>query len=218
MYYLALNMKEHYLMMKRCEYKTSMVLLLSSLCLFASGPAGLLSVALAQDEAESIPGRNLDTARCEPMTSNVTLPSPSEDVLPPNMYVVYGDKTYQGELSQSKYREGETFGNLDILPENVSSDLPAGAVEIIKDTCAQFVVVGTPRTLPPDSLDVSAYALNGTSVGVLNATEDDTSTFRINLPKGSYILLTSATWIPSSASEYVTGYVIYKFLANVTEN
>lgn len=218
MYYLALNVKEHYLMMKRYEYKTAMVLLLSSLCLFASGPAGLLSFALAQEEAESIPGRNLEAARCEPMTSNVTLPSPSEDVLPPNMYAIYGDRTYQGELSQSKYREGETFGNLDILPENVSSDLPAGAVEIIKDTCAQFVVVGTPRTLPPDSLDVSAYALNGTSVAVLNATEDDTSTFRINLPKGPYILLTSATWIPSSANEYVTGYVIYKFLANVTEN
>ena len=126
--------------------------------------------------------------------------------------MIDGDRTYQGELSQSKYREGETFGNLDILPENVSSDLPAEAVEIIKDTCAQFVVVGTPRTLPPDSLDISAYAINGTSVAVLNATEEDTSTFTINLPKGSYVLLTSATWIPSSANEYVTGYVIYKFL------
>jgi hypothetical protein len=218
MYYFPLNMKEHYLVMKRCEYKTAMVLLFSSLCLFTSGPAGFLSVALAQEEVESIPGSNLDAARCEPMMSNVTLPSAKEDVLPPNMYVIYGDRTYQGELSQSKYREGETFGNLDILPENISSDLPAEAVEIIKDTCAQFVVVGTPRTLPPDSLDISAYAINGTSVAVLNATEEDTSTFRINLPKGTYVLLTSATWIPSSANEYVTGYVIYKFLANVTEN
>jgi hypothetical protein len=210
-------MKEHYLVMKRLEYKTAMVLLFISICLFTSRPAGLLSVALAQEEAESVPGRNLDTARCEPMTSNVTLPSAKEDVLPPNMYMVYGDRTYQGELSQSKYREGETFGNLDILPENISSDLPAEAVEIIKDTCAQFVVVGTPRTLPPDTLDISAYAINGTSVAVLNTAEEDTSTFRINLPRGSYILLTSATWIPSSANEYVTGYVIYKFLANVTE-
>jgi hypothetical protein len=216
MYYFALNMKEHNLVMKRYGYKTAMVLLFSSLCLFTSGPAGLLSVALAQ-EAESIPGRNLDTARCEPMTSNVTLPSAKEDVLPPNMYMIYGDRPYQGELSQSKYREGETFGNLDILPENISSDLPAEAVEIIKDTCAQFVVVGTHKTLPPDTLDISAYAINGTSVAVLNATEEDTSTFKINLPKGSYILLTSATWVPSSTNEYVTGYVIYKFLANVTE-
>lgn len=217
MYYFALSLKKHYLVLRGWQYKTLTVLLFSSLCLFTSGPAGSLSVVLAQEEVESIPGSNLDAARCEPMTGNVTLPSAKEDVLPPNMYMIYGDRTYQGELSQSKYREGETFGDLDILPENISSDLPAEAVEIIKDTCAQFVVVGTPRTLPPDSLDISAYAINGTSVAVLNATEEDTSTFRINMPKGTYVLLTSATWIPSSASEYVTGYVIYKFLANVTE-
>ena len=218
MYYFALNLKEHYLVLRRCENKTSMLLLFSSLCLFTSGPVGLLSDALAQEETESDSLSNLDTTRCEATMSNVTLPSPNEDVLPPNMYAIYGDRTFQGELSQSKYREGETFSNLDILPENISSDIPAEAVEIIKDTCAQFVVVGTPSTLPPDSLDISAYAMNGTSVAVLNATEEDTSTFRINLPTGLYILLTSATWIPSSADEYVTGYVIYKFLANVTEN
>jgi hypothetical protein len=79
-------------------------------------------------------------------------------------------------------------------------------------------VKGTPRTLPPDSLDISAYTIDGAAIGVLNATEDNTSTFRINLSTGSYILLASATWIPSSADEYVTGYVIYKFLANVTDN
>ena len=217
MYYFALNLKEHCLVLRRFENKTSMVLLFSTLCLFTSGPVGL-SAVLAQEETGSNPGSNLDTTRCEATMSNVTLPSAKEDVLPPNMYAIYGDRTYQGELSQSKYREGETFSNLDILPENISSDIPAEAVEIIKGTCAQFVVVGTPNTLPPDSLDISAYAMNGTSVAVLNATEEDTSTFRINLPTGLYILLTSATWIPSSADEYVTGYVIYKFLANVTEN
>jgi hypothetical protein len=79
-------------------------------------------------------------------------------------------------------------------------------------------VKGTPRTLPPDSLDVSAYTINGTSVGVLNATEDNTSTFKINLPRGAYILLATAIWIPTTSDEYVTGYVIYKYLANVTEN
>ena len=217
MYYFALNLKEQCLVLRRFENKTSMVLLFSTLCLFTSGPIGL-SAVLAQEETGSNPGSNLDTTRCEATMSNVTLPSAKEDVLPPNMYAIYGDRTYQGELSQSKYREGETFSNLDILPENISSDIPAEAVEIIKDTCAQFVVVGTPSTLPPDSLDISAYAMNGTSVAVLNATEEDTSTFRINLPTGLYILLTSTTWIPSSADEYVTGYVIYKFLANVTEN
>ena len=200
------------------KYKATMALLFCFLSLFISGSVGLSLAASGQEETAPRPEDNLDSVRCEPMMSNVTIPSTGEDVLPPEMHLVYGERVYQGELSQSKYREGETFSDLNILPENIGSELPAETVEIKKDTCAQFVVKGTPRTLPPDSLDISAYTIDGTSVGVLNATEDNTSTFRINLPSGAYILLASATWVPSAADEYVTGYVIYKFLANVTEN
>lgn len=150
------------------------------------------------------------------MMSNATIPVPDEDVLPPEIYMIYGDGIYLGELSQSKYREGETFSDLDILPENISSDLPTETIEIINGTCAQFLVRGTPNAMPPDSLDISVYSFDGTSVGVLGASEDNTSTFRVDLPSGTYILLATATWIPSSEDEYVTGYVIYKFLTNVT--
>ena len=75
MYYFALNLKEHYLVLRRFENKTSMVLLFSSLCLFTSGPVGLLSDALAQEETESNSLSNLDTTRCGATMSNVTLPS-----------------------------------------------------------------------------------------------------------------------------------------------
>ena len=149
--------------------------------------------------------------------SNATISAPDEKVLPPEMYMVYRDEAYLGELSQSKYREGETFSDLDILPENISSQLPSESIEIESGTCVEFLIRGTPSTLAPDSLDVSAYsAANGSSLGVLNATEDNTSTFRVNLPNGMYIFLATATWIPSTEDEYVTGYVIYKFLSNVT--
>jgi hypothetical protein len=150
--------------------------------------------------------------------SNATIPDPSEDVLPPEIYMIYGDNVYLGELSESKYREGETFSDLDILPENISSQLPTESVAIENGSCVQFLVRGTPSTLPPDSLDVSAYTSDGTPFGVLNASEDDTSTFRFDLPSGANILLATATWIPEAEDEYVTGYVIYKFLTNVTKN
>jgi hypothetical protein len=154
---------------------------------------------------------------CEPAMSNATIAPPDENVLPPEMYMVYRDEAYLGDLSQSKYREGQTFSDLGILPENISSQLPAESMEIENGSCIQFIIRGTPSTLPPDSLDVSAYAAaNGTSLGVLDATEDNTSTFRVDLPNGMYIFLATATWIPSTADEYVTGYVIYKFLTNVT--
>ena len=51
-----------------------------------------------------------------------------------------------------------------------------------------------------------------------SASEDDISTFRFDLPRGANILLATATWIPEAEDEYVTGYVIYKFLTNVTKN
>ena len=200
------------------RYAATVVLIFCFLFIFIAGSLGPSLAASAQEVGGPKTGSNFDSAICEPMMSNVTIPISDEDVLPPKMYLVYKDEVHNGELSQSKYREGETFSDLKIVPEPIESQLPADTVEIKKDSCTQFVVKGTPRTLPPDSLDISAYTTNGTSVGVLNATEDNTSTFKINLPQGTYILLATATWIPNTSDEYVTGYVIYKYLANVTEN
>lgn len=194
------------------KYKIILMSLFCSLTLFLPG---LIADALAQDAIDTNRGHSLDEVICEPMMSNVTIPVPSQDVLPPELYIVYRDVVYLGELSQSKYREGETFSDLGILPENISAQLPTETVELRNGTCVQFIVRGTPSTLPPDSLDIAAYAADGTPVGVLNATEDNTSTFRIDLLSGEYILLATATWIPSSEDENVTGYVIYKFLTSV---
>ncbi len=153
--------------------------------------------------------------QCEAMISNTAnITSTGLDVLPPEIIMIYKDKEYQGELSESKYREGETFSDLQIPPENVTANLPSKIVNISKDSCLQFIIKGTPQTLPPHSLDVSAYTLQGASVSVLSATENDTSIFPINLDDGTYVLLADATWLPTS--EQVTGYVIYEFLVNVT--
>lgn len=199
------------------RYKITLVSLFCFLTLtfFTLGLSAYIS---AQEDTDAKLGHSLTDAPCEPMMGNVTIPIASQDVLPPEMYMVYRDVVYLGELSQSKYREGETFSDLDISPENISSELPAETVEIENGTCVQFIVRGTPSTLPPDSLDISTYTIDGTPVGVLSATEDNTSTFRIDLSRGAYILLATATWIPSTEDEYVTGYVIYKFLTNITKN
>jgi hypothetical protein len=39
------------------------------------------------------------------------------------------------------------------------------------------------------------------------------SVFRVNLVRGTYILLAVGTWLPGS--EHVSGYAIYKFVVNV---
>ena len=54
------------------------------------------------------------------------------------------------------------------------------------------------------------------AVGLGGAAENYTSTFRITLDDGIYVLLSAATWDPTSADKDVGGYVIYNFLVNVT--
>jgi hypothetical protein len=138
------------------------------------------------------------------------------NVLPPKITMIYEGKEYEGELSESNYREGETISELQPPPTNNTANLPSNTVNLNKNSCVQFVITGTPRTLPPNSLDVSAYTVDNTPVTVLDAAENYTSTFRVTLDEGIYVLLSAATWDPTSADEDVGGYVIYNFLVNVT--
>ena len=135
-------------------------------------------------------------------------------VLPPKIVMNYGGKEYQGELSESKFREGETISELHIPPRNVTANLHSKIVQIEEGSCVQFAIKGTPESLPSSSLAVTAYASNnGTAVKVLNAVNSPNSIFRVNLVRGTYILLAVATWQPGS--EHVSGYVIYKFMVTV---
>jgi len=49
-------------------------------------------------------GQVVNDPPCEPMMGNATIPSASENVLPPEIYMVYREEAYLGELSESKYR------------------------------------------------------------------------------------------------------------------
>src|SRR5690349_7774514 len=136
------------------------------------------------------------------------------EVLPPKIVMNYANKIYNGELSEAKYRAGSTFNELHVSPQNITTDLPSNVIHIQKDSCVQFLIKGAPKQLPPSSLAVTAYPANTeTAVKVLNATNYDSSIFRMSLNKGPYVLLATATWLPGS--EDVTGYVIYKFMASV---
>ena len=91
--------------------------------------------------------------------------------------MVYDGKEYEGELSEANYSEGETISELQPPPTNNTQNLPSNTVNLNKDSCNQFEITGIPRTLPPNSLDVSAYTVDNTPVTVLGATENYTSTF-----------------------------------------
>jgi hypothetical protein len=79
----------------------------------------------------------------------------------------------------------------------ISRPSSSNIVHVKKDSCIQFLIVGTPKLLPPSSLAVTAYY-------PINATDYDNTIFRMNLNSGNYILVAAATWLPGS--EDVTGY------------
>jgi hypothetical protein len=136
------------------------------------------------------------------------------NVLPPKMVMIYGGKVYQGELSEAKFRGGETISQLHIQPRNLTTNLPSKIVHIKEGSCVQFAIIDTPRELPPSSLAVTAYDRNnGTAVTALTAVNSHSSVFRLNLVRGTYIFLGVGTWLPGS--EHVSGYAIYKFVVNV---
>lgn len=135
-------------------------------------------------------------------------------VLPPKIVMIYANKQYDGELSDSKYREGQTISELHIPPKNVSANLPSKIVQVKEGSCIQFVIKGTPKLLPASSLAVTAYySNNGTAAKVLSAVNSHSSIFKVTLDKGNYVNLAVATWLPGA--EHVSGYVIYKFMVNV---
>jgi hypothetical protein len=135
-------------------------------------------------------------------------------VLPPTLVMINDGIVYQGKLSQSKFRGGETFSRLHIQARNLTTNLPSKIIKVKEGSCVQFAIIGTPRLLPPSSLGVTEYTSNnGTAVKVLNAVGSHSSIFRVHLAKGMYILLAVGTWLPGS--EHVSGYAIYKFVVNV---
>jgi hypothetical protein len=134
--------------------------------------------------------------------------------LPPLITMNYTGKVYCGTLSDYKYRVGMTFTQLQIPNKKVTSDLPPKLIKIRKGSNVKFIMNGFPKLLPPTNLAVGAYsANNGTAIKLLNSTNSDSTVIKMDLPKGRYILLTTATWLPRA--EDITGYTIYKFLVNI---
>jgi hypothetical protein len=65
-----------------------------------------------------------------------------ENVLPPEITMIYEGREYEGELSEANYREGETINQLQPPPTNTTANLLSNTVNLNKDSCVQFVITG----------------------------------------------------------------------------
>jgi hypothetical protein len=163
-------------------------------------------------------------------TSNLSNPFGSFDKMPPQIIMVYENKEYHGALLNYIFNNGR--GN-STLPSNqggntsnITSVLPSNEITVKENSTVKFIVKdnNSQPGVQPNSLSVNAYTIQGKPVKILSLAEDvKSNTFKIDLSKGEYIILATATWLPSkensnSNSSYLTttgGHISYNYRINI---
>ena len=121
----------------------------------------------------------------------------------PQIVMEYKNKVYQGELRSFIFSSGNANDNMPSFENNrskVTSIIPQNSLNVSKNSQIQLLIKGNPLPeLQPNSLSATAYHTNGTEVKVLSTIEDTKKDkFIADLPKGEYLIITTATWLPNS--------------------
>lgn len=148
---------------------------------------------------------------------------------PPRIVMTYDGQKHQGQLIGFAYDKDKPFGSVPRVDVgNITSIDPKGIVSVRNGTSITYGIEGNPPSeAQPDSLFVNVYTTQGQPAAILgtgpssNLTDNDSNnndinnmhglrhTYLINLPKGEYILLSTATWTADEKKQTVNGYVIY---------
>lgn len=140
----------------------------------------------------------------------------------PEIVMDLGGESYYGELRYFVWERGEANHNFPANEpprSNITTILPNKTATLEKGSQVMFSVKDNPvPEAQPDSLSVTAYTTDdGAPIKVLSVSNNKTDTFDIDLDKGKYILLATATWFPDEGNYLATGgYVSYAFRINVT--
>jgi hypothetical protein len=139
----------------------------------------------------------------------------------PSISMKYGNDTYTGELRSAAFSYGDVNNNLESFENNssdITSIIPDRTLNISQGKQIQLLISGNPTPEnQPNTLSATAYHTNGTQVKVLTIAEDGKKdNFIIDLERGQYLILSVATWLPTS-DNYLTssGYISYVFRVNV---
>ncbi|HEY7111112.1 MAG TPA: hypothetical protein VH415_16920 [Nitrososphaeraceae archaeon] len=148
-------------------------------------------------------------------------------VLPPTVSLNFGTTQYSGHLVSYEFRQGQNFEQLN-GPERLSVGTPLGGftaefakrvklglndtepINLKNKSELQLLVNDLPANLTPRSLFVTVYEISPIikPVRVLEIGNSSKGSANIELPKGSYILHGSLTWMPGN-DQNLTGYVYY---------
>jgi hypothetical protein len=127
---------------------------------------------------------------------------------------------YQGELRVFNIVTGDVNDNMPTIESNsnISAVLPKNTINLSQNEQIQLLIRENPQPeLQPNTISTTVYFTNGTGFKVLSLVESTKKdTFVVDLPKGEYFLLATATWLPNPDNYLTTsGYVVYAFKLHV---
>ena len=106
--------------------------------------------------------------------------------------------------------------------------MPNNEITVKENSTVKFIVKdnNSQPGVQPSSLSVNVYTIQGKPVKILSLAENvKSNTFKIDLSKGEYIILATATWLPnkennnsSNSSSYLTttgGHISYEYRINI---
>lgn len=134
----------------------------------------------------------------------------------PQILIKNDINTYQGELRVFNLISGDVNNIMPSVDSNdpILSTLPADTITISQNEKIQLLITGNPQPeLQPNSLLSTVYFNYGTAFKILTLAENaKKDSFVVDVPKGKYFLLATATWLPNP-DDYLTtsGYVRYPF-------
>jgi hypothetical protein len=132
---------------------------------------------------------------------------------PPKILMVYNGKEYSGGLVGYSWEKTEVLDEIPEINGNITAALPDAqpAVKVKDNTSVKFKVKYINQTdASPDTLSVNVYSIDGVPIKVLDVSRTDKSTFIIDLDKGQYVLVSTATWLPEN-NQVISGYISYSY-------
>lgn len=138
----------------------------------------------------------------------------------PQIVINNHNNTYLGELRVFNLVSGDVNNNMPSIDSNspISTILPEDTITISQIGQIQLLVRGNPQPeLQPNSLSATVYFNNGTAFKILTLAEGTKKdSFIVDIPKGKYFLLATATWLPNPDNYLTTsGYVTYTFRLDI---
>ena len=140
----------------------------------------------------------------------------------PGIIMIYNNTEYNGTLDSYSFGKTESMMSLPTSNDKITATIPNQAIAVEQGSKLNFMMKGiTSSEAQPDGISPTSYTVSGEPAGVLKVIDEPergnkTISLTVDLNRGEYILMATATWLPGQQeSNQIAGYVSYSYRINV---